>query len=78
MQNVTLALPEELLREAKHLAVDQGVSLSRFVALLLAERVEGFRRYNQAKERQRAMLTRGLSLETRGQVTWKRDELHER
>ena len=38
MANVTLSLPDDLLREARHLAVDQGVSLSRFVAMSLEHR----------------------------------------
>lgn len=77
-QNVTLALPADLLREARHLAVDQGVSLSKFVALILAARVETLRRYGQARERQQLLLAKGLPLETHGQIAWKRDELHER
>ncbi len=77
-QNVTLALPADLLREARHLAVDQGVSLSKFVALILAARVETLRRYGQAKEQQQFLLATGLPLGTHGQITWKRDEVHER
>jgi len=77
-KNVTLALPADLLREARHLAVDQGVSLSKFVALILAARVETVRRYGQAREQQQLLLETGLRLGTHGQITWKRDELHER
>lgn len=39
-QNVTVSLPAELLREVRHMAVDEGVSLSRFIALLLEHEVE--------------------------------------
>jgi len=77
-QNVTLALPADLLREARHLAVDQGVSLSKFVSLILAARVETLRRYGQAREQQQLLLATGLPLGTHGQIAWKRDELHER
>lgn len=31
-RNVTISLPESLLREVRHLAVDRGLSLSRFLA----------------------------------------------
>jgi hypothetical protein len=75
---VTLALPAELLREARHLAVDRGVSLSRFLALLLEEQVAAGRRYQAARERQLRLLNEGLPLGTEGRIDWKRDQLHER
>ena len=78
MANVTLSLPEDLLREARHLAVDEGVSLSRFVALSLEQRVEAVRGYRMARERQLRLLCQGLELGTQGTVTWARESLHER
>jgi hypothetical protein len=77
-QNVTISLSADLVREARHLAVDRGVSLSKFLALLLEEQVEGARQYRQARDRQLELLKRGLPLGTRGQTTWTRDTLHER
>jgi hypothetical protein len=77
-QNVTVTLPVDLLREVRHLAVDRGVSLSRFIALLLEEEVEGQHRYKVAKDRQLALLRAGLPLGTHGKITWRRTELHER
>jgi hypothetical protein len=38
--NVTVSLPEELLREARHEAVDHGLALSRYLAELLQERLQ--------------------------------------
>jgi hypothetical protein len=60
------------------MAVDEGVSLSKFIAMLLRQEVEGRRRYEAAKERQLSMLRRGLFLGTQGKATWKRSELHDR
>ena len=77
-QNVTVSLPADLVREARHLAVDRGVSLSKFLALLLEEQVEATRQYRQARDRQLELLDRGLPLGTRGEAGWSRDELHER
>jgi hypothetical protein len=37
--NVTLKLPDELTKEARHLALDEGKSLSALVADLLAQRL---------------------------------------
>jgi hypothetical protein len=78
MANVTVSLPERLLRELRHLAVDEGMSLSRFVARSLEERVETIRRYRAARERQLQLLQDGLVLGTHGQARWSRDSLHER
>ncbi len=77
-QNVTVSLPVYLLREIRHMAVDQGVSLSRFIALLLEQEVEGRIRYQAAKERQIMLMREGLPLGTYGTTTWDRSELHER
>jgi hypothetical protein len=77
MANVTVSLPDDLLREARHLAVDEGVSLSRFVARSLEERVDSIRGYRAACQRQLELLSRGLELGTRGAANWSRESLHE-
>lgn len=38
--NVTLKLPDETVREARHLAIDENTSLSALVAQLLDERIK--------------------------------------
>ena len=78
MANVTLSLPDDLLRKARHLAVDEGVSLSRFVAHSLEQRVDAIGRYRGARERQLRSLRQGLRLGTTGSTHWSRDSLHER
>jgi hypothetical protein len=78
MANVTVSLPEQLLREARHLAVDEGVSLSRFVALSLEQKVEAVRGFRAARERQLSLLRTGLDLGTGGNLAWSRESLHER
>jgi hypothetical protein len=77
-QNITLSLPKDILREAKHFAVDQGVSLSGFLVDALTERVKRLREIQRAGARQRALMRRGLKLGTQGRATWKRDDLHAR
>jgi hypothetical protein len=78
MANVTVSIPAPLLREARHLAVDAGMSLSRFVALSLEQRVEAARGYQAARDRQLRLLHTGLDLGTQGAAAWTRDSLHER
>ena len=77
-RNVTVSLPEDVLREARHLAVDKGLSLSRFLAEILEQRVRDTRAYNQAKERELDRMRQGMDLGTHGKITWTRDELYER
>lgn len=38
--NITLKLPDETVREARHLAIDENTSLSALVAQLLEERLK--------------------------------------
>lgn len=77
-RNITLSLPEEVLRRAKIMAVERDVSLSRMLAQMLEELVEGESGYTLARERNLALLEEGRDLGTGGSVTWSRDELHER
>ena len=77
--NVTVSLPEDVLKAAKHLAVDRGVSLSKYIAELIEKQVgdESWRR--EARERQRQMMAKGFPLGIPDKPNrWTRDELHER
>ena len=76
--NVTLSLPEELLREARHRAVDEGVSLSQYVVRLLRADVAGDDRAANAREHALGRLEQAYDLGTNGQITWARESLHER
>jgi len=75
---VTVSLPADLVREARHLAVDRGLSLSAFIAVLLQEQIESRQGYDAARKRQLTLLEKGFDLGTGGKISWTRDELHER
>lgn len=77
-QNVTISLPDDVIKQVRHLAVDRGVSLSRFISMVLEEQLDATSRYHMARERQRRLLASGLPIGTQGVVKWTRDELHER
>jgi len=77
-QNVTLSIPKDVLREAKHLAVDRGTSLSGLLVEALEERVKRLSEMRRAAERQRALMRRGLRLGTKGKARWTREDLHAR
>jgi hypothetical protein len=77
-QNVTLALPKELLREARLLAVARGTSLSALLAEQLRRAVHDDDAYEAARRRIRRRLRRGFDLGTRGGALPRRGDLHER
>ena len=77
-QNVTLALPKNILRKAKILAVQRNTSLSGLLTQTLVEIVSRQDDYNQARQHNLAMLKEGFDLGTQGQKSWIREELHER
>jgi hypothetical protein len=77
-QNVTLAIPKQILRKAKILAVQKNTSLSGLLTRTLVELVEREEDYEQARIRNLEMLKSGFDFGTQGKITWKREELHER
>jgi hypothetical protein len=77
-QNVTLSLPKDILRNAKAAAAINDKSLSAFLLEALKDKLEESRDYDAAMRRQMKGLKRGLPLGTGGQITWTREELHER
>ena len=77
-QNITLALPRDLLRQVKRLAADRETSVSALMADALARLANENRRYETALRRGLAALKSAKSLGTGGRRTWTRDDLHER
>jgi hypothetical protein len=77
-QNVTLAIPKDILRKAKILAVQKNTSLSGLLTQTLAELVAREEGYEQARQRNLEMLKSGFDLGTQGKMSWKREGLHER
>jgi hypothetical protein len=77
-QNVTLSLPKALLRQARHVAVERGIPLSRLLAEYMERAVREGDRSEEARARLRALLAQGFDLGTGGVAPASRDELHER
>jgi len=78
IQNVTLSIPKDILRKAKILAIKRNTSLSGLLTQTLAEMVSRQEGYEQAQRRNLSLLKSGLDLSTQGQITWRREDLHER
>lgn len=76
-RNITLSLPEELVRKAKIVAAERDTSVSALVAELVEHLAGGVPGYDQAWADEVALMKQGSGLRM-GEITWTRDELHER
>jgi hypothetical protein len=77
-QNITLAVPRELLRQVKRLAADRETSVSALMTDALARLAADDRRYAAARRRGLAALSAARSLGTGGRRSWTREDLHGR
>lgn len=76
-RNVTLALPDELVRRAKVYAAQRDTSVSSLVADLLWQRVSDEDDYDDVWAEEERQMEYGLGMSV-GEVTWSRDEIHAR
>ncbi len=77
-QNITLSIPKETLKKAKHLAVAREQSLSGLLSEFIEELVRHDESYKEAQQRQMIVMEKGLDFGLQGKVAWTREELHER
>ena len=77
-RNVTLAVPEDLLRQLKVLAARQETSMSQMLTRTLQRMADDEDGYAEARRGMLDDLRRGYNLGTRGKIGWRRDSLHER
>ncbi|MCK9463927.1 MAG: CopG family transcriptional regulator [Proteobacteria bacterium] len=77
-QNVTISLPVSVLKKAKHLAVEEGSSLSGLLASFVERLVDEAAEKDRAARRIKRRVGEGLDLGTCGSITWTRDDVHER
>jgi hypothetical protein len=75
-RNITLSLDDEILREARILAAQQGLSVSAFLRRELSRLVEEQRGFVKAREAALRRLAQGAHLG--GGPLPARDELHDR
>jgi hypothetical protein len=78
MPNVTLSLPEETMRLARHIAVERGTSLSSLVADYIHEIVDRDERYSSARIRAIERMEKGTPMGVSRRPRWSRADLHER
>ena len=75
-RNITLTIDEDVLREARVLAAQEGLSVSALLRRELVNLVESQRGYAKARESALRRLARGQSLGVG--APWSREELHDR
>ncbi|MBD0022988.1 ribbon-helix-helix protein, CopG family [Gordonia pseudamarae] len=76
-RNITLSLPEELVRKAKVLAAERDTSVSALVAELVEHMAGGVDDYDSMWEKEIERMSGGTAMKV-GDITWTRDELHRR
>ena len=77
-QNITLALPKDLIKRVKSMAVSEDKSISQLLRETLEKRLKDETNFKSAKRRQLALLKQGFDLGTKGSMTATREMLHER
>ncbi|MEX0975322.1 MAG: CopG family transcriptional regulator [Bacillota bacterium] len=77
-QNITLAVPKDVLRRIKHLAVQKDKSVSRMLTEALIELVVREDQYMQARTHHSDMLAQVRDLGTEGRIAYAREDLHDR
>lgn len=77
-QNITLSIPKDILRKAKHLAIEKNTSLSGLLSRYLEEIVFRDDAYKRAKASQIEIMAKGFDLIGRGKTSWSREDLHDR
>lgn len=76
-KNITLTMPEELVRRAKVLAAQRDTSVSGLVARLLEQLVGDIRDDAEVWAEEREVMRTGAGFRI-GELTWSRDDVHER
>jgi hypothetical protein len=77
-KNVTLNLPEALLRRFRIFAAEKNQSMTRLMAEAIQRLMEQDRRGAGAKHRFLERIRNAPDRGTGGEIRWSRDELHER
>jgi hypothetical protein len=77
-QNITLSLPKDLLQKAKIIAVKNNTSLSGLLSDYIAKITNDEEAYQIAQSRHRRLLKKGFDFGLKGEISWKREDLHER
>lgn len=76
--NVTLSLPETLLRRFRVFAASRNQSMSSLMTMAVRQMIDQDTRMHAAKRRFLQRIRNAPDRGTKGKFQWTRDELHER
>jgi metal-responsive CopG/Arc/MetJ family transcriptional regulator len=76
--NVTLSLPEALLRRFRVFAASRNQSMSSLMTLAVRHMIDQDAQTQRAKRRFLERIQNAPDRGTKGKISWTRDELHER
>lgn len=77
-RNLTIRVNADLYRDVKVIAAQRDTSISALVTKKLLDIVNEQSEFAEAKATALHYLEQGFDLGTAGEVSWSRDELHER
>jgi hypothetical protein len=77
-QNITLSIPKDILQKVKLLAVQRRTSVSGLLTQTLERLAAQEDAYVAAEQRHLRWLEQGADLGTHGQISTRREDLHER
>ena len=76
MANLTIAIPDDILKSARRRALEQGTSVNAVLRDYLSQFAGG--QSAQASAAQRVLALSRTARSGRGKSSWTRDELHDR
>ncbi len=76
--NLTLSLPDKLLRRFRVFAATRNQSMSSLITVAISEMIEQESQTQRAKRRFLDRIRNAPDRGTKGKIQWTRDELHER
>lgn len=76
--NVTLSLPENLLRRFRVFAATRNQSMSSLMTVAISDMIEQESQTQRARRRFLERIRNAPDRGTQGRIQWTRDELHER
>jgi metal-responsive CopG/Arc/MetJ family transcriptional regulator len=76
--NVTLSLPDKLLRRFRVFAATRNQSMSSLITVAISEMIEQESQTQRARRRFLERIRSAPDRGTKGKIQWTRDDLHER
>ncbi len=77
VQNITLSVPKNVLIKIKHLAVEQGTSVSKLMSESMINIINNNYLYEKAKKSNLKKINSHMNMGTKGEINIEKEDLHE-